>query len=139
MGAAGAATRPRWTTAASLWRDERASFRFALEGLAYSWRTQRHLRVHAGVAALVVGVGLVVGLRPAEWAVLVAMIALVGALELVNTVVEVVVDLVSPEYHPLAKIAKDVAAGAVLLAAACAVVVGVLILLPPLGTALFRR
>jgi diacylglycerol kinase len=91
------------------------------------------------VAVFVVGVGLVVGLRPAEWAFLVAMIALVGALELVNTVVEVVVDLVSPEYHPLAKIAKDVAAGAVLLAAACAVVVGALILLPPLGTALFRR
>ena len=53
--------------------------------------------------------------------------------------VEVVVDLVSPEYHPLAKIAKDVAAGAVLLAAACAVVVGALVLLPHLGTVLFRR
>jgi diacylglycerol kinase len=139
VGAAGASPRPGWTTAASLWRNERASFRFALEGLAYCWRTQRHLRVHAGVAVLVVGIGLVVGLQPAEWAVLVAMIALVGALELVNTVIEVVVDLVSPEYHPLAKIAKDVAAGAVLLAAACAVVVGTLILLPPLGTALFPR
>ena len=97
--------------------QERLSIGFAFEGLRYSWRTQRHLRMHASIAVLVVGVGLLLSLSAGEWAVLLAMMSLVGTLELLNTVVEVVVDLLSPDYHPRAKVAKDVAAGAVLLAA----------------------
>ena len=67
-----------------------------------------------------------------RWAVLVLTIALVFFAEMVNTVVEAIVDLVTPEYHPLAKVAKDVSAGAVLVTAMAAVVVGLLILGPPL-------
>ena len=67
-----------------------------------------------------------------RWAVLVLTISLVFFAEMVNTVVEAIVDLVTPEYHPLAKVAKDVSAGAVLVTAMAAVVVGLLILGPPL-------
>jgi diacylglycerol kinase len=113
-------------------RDERSSFGYAFQGIAYSWRTQRHLRVHASIAAVCIGLGLLLGLRPTEWAALVAMIALVTALEMLNTVVEVIVDMVSPDYHPSAKVAKDVAAGTVLVAALGAVLVGIFIFLPRL-------
>jgi diacylglycerol kinase len=115
---------------ASFLRKERSSFGYALAGLKYGWRTQRHLRIHAVIAALAVGAGLVLSLTAAEWAVILTLITLVTALELLNTVVEVVVDLVSPEYHPLAKIAKDVAAGAVLVAAMGAVAAGAALFLP---------
>jgi diacylglycerol kinase len=118
--------------AASVLAHERASFSFAAQGLRYGWRTQRHLRIHAAVAAIVVGAGLLLSLSPAEWAALIATIVLVTALELLNTVVEVVVDLITLDYHPQAKIAKDVAAGAVLVAAIGAVLVGGAIFLPRL-------
>jgi diacylglycerol kinase (ATP) len=112
--------------------EERDSFGYAFQGLAYAWTTQRHLRVHAGLAALAVLLGFVFRISPAEWAVLCLTIALVSALELLNTVVETVVDLLSPGYHPLAKIAKDVAAGAVLLGAFGGIGVGGFLFLPRL-------
>ncbi len=122
----------RWDAVQRFLHRERRAFAYAFQGLEYAWRTQRHVRLHAAVAALVVGAGLLLGLAPGEWAALLAMIALVGALELMNTVVEVVVDLARPEYHPQAKIAKDVAAGAVLVAALGAIAVGVAIFGPHL-------
>jgi len=85
---------------------------------------------------MVAGLGLLLSLHAAEWAALVAMIALVTTMEMLNTVVEVVVDMVSPDYHPSAKVAKDVAAAAVLVSAAGAVLVGLFILLPHLLTLL---
>lgn len=114
----------------SFWSQERASFRFAWEGLRYSWRTQRHLRIHVGMAALVAVAGVAFSLSPVEWAALVVVIAFVVALELLNTVVEVVVDMVTPDFHPQAKIAKDVAAGGVLVAAAGAALTGAWIFVP---------
>lgn len=123
----------------AFWRAERASFGYAFEGLGYAWRTQRHVRIHAGITLLAVALGLVLRITPAEWAALVAMVALVMALELLNTVVEVVVDLAMPDYHPQAKVAKDVAAAAVLVAAGGAVLVGALIFVPRLATLLLQR
>ena len=111
-------------------RHERLSFGYAFQGVAYCWRTQPHLRIHASVALVVIGLGLFLRITAAEWAPLLAMIALVAALEMVNTVVEVVVDMVTTDYHPGAKVAKDVAAGAVLVAALGAAVVGAFIFLP---------
>jgi diacylglycerol kinase len=90
------------------------------------------------VAALAVGLGLLLSLSPVEWAVLAGMITLVTALELLNTVIEAVVDLLAPEYHPGAKVAKDVAAGAVLAAAIGAVFVGGFLFVPRLVTLLAR-
>jgi diacylglycerol kinase (ATP) len=111
-------------------RDEQASFGHAFEGVWYCWRTQRHLRIHALVAALAIGAGVALRISAAEWAAIVVLITLVTALELLNTVIEVVVDLVTPDYHPAAKVAKDVAAGAVLVAAIGAVATAAVIFVP---------
>ena len=113
------------------WRVVR-SFRFAFAGLAYLLRTQRNARVHvlAGALACVLAAWLRIG--RVEWAVIVFTIALVIILEGLNTAVEAAIDLASPGIHPLAKAAKDLAAGMVLVAAIASVVVGLLILGPPL-------
>jgi diacylglycerol kinase len=116
----------------SVLQQEHASFGYAFEGLRYAWRTQRHLRIHASLAILAIGLGLALTITASEWAALLTVITLVLALELLNTVIEAVVDLVTSEFRPNAKIAKDVAAGAVLLAAAGATAVGAAIFLPRL-------
>ena len=99
-------------------------FRYAFAGLFAAWRTERNLRIHAVIGAAVVVAGAVLRLPPAAWAIVFLTIALVVTAELLNAAVEAVVDLVSPEDHPLAKRAKDVAAAGVLVAAAGAVAVG---------------
>lgn len=88
------------------------------------------------MAALAVAVGISLDLPLRDWAVLTLTIGAVLTGELINTVVEALVDLASPEYHELAKVAKDVAAGAVLVMALTAISVGLLILGPPLWTLL---
>jgi diacylglycerol kinase (ATP) len=105
------------------------SFRHALNGLLLSFRTQRHLRIHFVLAALVLVAGVVWQLSRAELLVLMVTVSLVLLAELLNTALEAVVDLVTPDYHPLARVAKDVAAGAVLVASVNAVIVGVLLFL----------
>ncbi|HEY3083046.1 MAG TPA: diacylglycerol kinase family protein [Chloroflexota bacterium] len=112
--------------------EEKRSFGFAFVGLAHAWRTQRHLRIHVGLSLLAVVFGAALGLEPGEWAVLLLTITAVLVLELLNTVVESVVDLASPDDHPLAKAAKDVAAGAVLVGAIGSVAVGAALFLPRL-------
>jgi len=104
------------------------SFRYAFEGLAYLFRTQPNARIHLAIAAAVVTAGLWLGLPGRDWAVLALAIGLVLAMEALNTAVEAVVDVTSPAPHPMAKIAKDVAAAGVLLAAMAAVAVGVIVL-----------
>jgi diacylglycerol kinase len=108
------------------------SFRHAFAGLGYALRTQRNIRIHLAVAMGVTILGAWLGLSPARWAVLALTIGFVLVVELLNTAVEAVVDLCCPEYHPLAKAAKDAAAGAVLLAAITSVIVGLVLLGPPL-------
>jgi diacylglycerol kinase len=108
------------------------SFRFALSGLWYALHTQRNVRVHLTIAAAAVVLGLWLGLSPVQWAVIALTIGFVLVSEMLNTVAETLVDLLSPGYHPLAKIVKDVTAGAVLLTAVISVVVGLLVLGPPL-------
>jgi len=108
------------------------SFRVAFSGLWYALRTQRNTRIHLVIAAAVVGLGLWLDLAPIQWAVLVLTIGVVLVSEMLNTLAETLVDLVSPGYHPLAKVVKDVTAGAVLLAAIISIAVGLLVLGPPL-------
>ena len=110
----------------------RASFRYAFAGLWWTLRTQRNMRIHLALGIAAGLLGIVVGLSSGEFAVLALTIAVVMAAEMLNTVVEAAIDLASPEYHPLAKIAKDVAAGAVLLTAMGAVAVGLFLFLPHL-------
>jgi diacylglycerol kinase len=111
------------------------SFRYAFTGLGYLLRTQRNARIHVSISIVIVALGLWLGLSTTQWAVIALTIGVVLMAESFNTVVEVMVDLVTEEYHPLAKIAKDAAAGAVLLLAMVAVVIGLLILGPPLWRA----
>ncbi len=113
------------------------SFQYAFAGLKYALRTQRNIRIHLTIAGAAVALGLWLHLPPGHWAILVLTIGFVLVGELLNTVAETLVDLASPDYHPLAKVAKDVTAGAVLLAAFVSVVVGLLVLGPPLWTRLF--
>lgn len=113
------------------------AFRFAFSGLWYALRTQRNVRIHLVIAVVAVALGLWLGLSPTQWAVLTLTIGFVLASEMLNTVAETLVDLVSPGYHPLAKVVKDVTAGAVLLAAIVAVIVGLLVLGPPLWGRVF--
>ena len=116
--------------AGSLWQQERRSFGYAGQGIRHAWETQRHVRIHVALALLAVGLGLWLGIGVAEWAALVTVITLVFALELLNTVVEAAVDLASPQFHPKAKVAKDVAAGAVLVSAVGAALVGAVLFVP---------
>lgn len=105
-------------------RNFAESLRFAAAGIAYAFRTQRNVRAHAALGGLAWLLGLHLSLSRAEMAVLLLTIGFVIAMELVNTAVESVVDLVSEGYHRLAEQAKNVAAGAVLAAAITAVGVG---------------
>jgi diacylglycerol kinase (ATP) len=115
-----------------------ASFRYAYAGLAYCFRTQRNYRIHIAIGLLAALVGLVVGLSWVEWAIVAILVVVVLAAEMVNTMVEALVDLVTQEHHPLAKVAKDVAAGVVLLSAVGAVAVGALIFLPKIVALLVK-
>ena len=113
-------------------RKFRQSLVFALNGIACGLRSEPHLRVHLVIAALVLLSGWQLRIAPGQWSVLLLCIGLVLISELVNTAVEKTVDLVAPDYHPLAGAAKDLAAGAVLVAVFTAVACGLIILGPPL-------
>jgi diacylglycerol kinase len=108
------------------------AFGHALHGWRHVLRTQRNAWIHSLVATLVIAVGLWLRLPLRDWAVIVLTIAMVFTAEFINTAIEAVVDLASPVQHPLAKVGKDVGAGAVLVSALAAVLVGLLILGPPL-------
>jgi diacylglycerol kinase (ATP) len=118
-------------------RSRIQSFDHALRGWWYVVRTQQNAWIHVAVTAVVLVLSFWLHLDARDWAVIVLVTALVFTAEFLNTAVEVVVDLASPQMHPLAKVAKDVGAGAVLIAAIAAVLVGLLILGPPLWVKLF--
>ncbi len=115
------------------------SFAYAFAGLFFLFRTQRNARIELFIGALAFAVAWWVGISRAEWGVLVLTSGCVIILEGLNTAVEAAVDLASPEIHPLAKSAKDVAAGMVLVAAIASVAVGAIILGPPLWVKLMGR
>ncbi len=94
-----------------------AAFGHAFRGWWHVLRTQHNAWIHSIFATAVIIVGLWVGLKPLDWAVIVLTIAMVFTAEFINTAIEAVVDLASPVHHPLAKVGKDVGAGAVLIAA----------------------
>jgi diacylglycerol kinase len=109
-----------------------ASFGCALAGFWHVIKTQRNMRIHLAVGAAVIAAGLALGLDWTQWAVLALTMGFVLVAEMFNTVAEAALDAATPYYHPLVKIAKDVAAGAVLVTALVSVGVGLLVLGPPL-------
>jgi len=121
-----------------LLRRRVASFGHAFRGVGAALRSELHLQFHAVATVAVVGGGLYFRLSGTEWALVALAVASVWAAELFNTAIETLTNLVSPEYHPLAGRAKDVAAGAVLLAALGALAVGGLVFGPKIWALLPR-
>jgi diacylglycerol kinase len=110
----------------------RSSFRYAVAGLWWALTTQRNMRIHVAIGATAAVLGALLRLSTTELALVVLTATVVLAAEMLNTVMEAAVDLASPAYHPLARIAKDVSAGAVLVTSLGAIAVGLLIFLPHL-------
>jgi diacylglycerol kinase (ATP) len=108
------------------------SFRYAFGGWWYVIRTQRNAWIHAVVSLTVLGIAIWLGLNRYDWALIIIAIAMVWTAEFINTALEAIVDLASPEQHELARISKDVGASAVLIAAGSAALIGLIILGPPL-------
>ncbi len=110
------------------------SFNYAFEGIIYAFKTQRNIRLHFLTTGLVLILSLLLQLTKLEIIILLGVIAFVIVTEMINTAVEVTVDLITKEYHPMAAIAKNVAAGAVLVSSSLAVIVGYLIFFPKLDS-----
>ncbi len=106
------------------------SFRYAAEGIVYCIKMERNFKVHLLAMILVILAGVWTKISIIEWLIITIFIAGVLALELVNTAIERVVDLTTKEYHPLAKQAKDIAAGAVLIFAIASVIAAIFIFIP---------
>ena len=113
------------------------SFTYPIKGLKYAYRNEQNLAVDFGIALIVIIAGFIFKVSVTEWALLALTIGLVISFELVNTAIEAVVDLVTEEYHPLAKVAKDTSAAAVFVFAIVAAIVGLIIFLPKLWALIF--
>jgi diacylglycerol kinase (ATP) len=108
------------------------SFKYALEGISYVFSTQNNMRIHLWVAIAVLILSLILDVPAYQLLLVFFAIVFVMCMELINTAIEKTVDLFTSEFHPLAKIAKDVAAGAVLFAAIFAFIIGVYVFMDPL-------
>lgn len=108
------------------------SFGYAFEGIFAGIRGERNMKIHCFAAVCVVVAGVLFHISVTEWCICLVLFGLILSLELVNTAIEAVVDLVTEDKKPLAKLAKDTAAGAVLIAAVMAAMAGLLIFVPKL-------
>ena len=114
-------------------KDLPTSFFYAAKGLRYAFSTQRNFRIHVGFAIVAFALGLVLGLNKSDLAIMSLTATSVLVVELLNTAIESVVDLaIGTRFHPLAQIAKDCSAGAVLVASISSLLIAVLLLFPPL-------
>ncbi|PAQ13297.1 diacylglycerol kinase [Bacillaceae bacterium SAOS 7] len=113
------------------WKRLLASHRFALEGIRLAM-DEPNFRFHMAAAVIAIGMGMWLSLAKMEWVVVLFLVFGMFVLEIINTAIEKTVDLVTEEYHPLAKQAKDLAAGAVLLYAVLSVIVGLILFVPKL-------
>lgn len=106
------------------------SFTYAWSGLLFVLGTERNIRIHLGIALCVIVLSLYLNISKVEWLILFIVIGGILVIEILNTAIENVVDLITEEYHPLAKIAKDVAASAALVFAIISVIIGILLFSP---------
>lgn len=106
------------------------SFKFAAQGIASAVKREQNIRFHILAGLIVFLAAFFTGLSYTEWLMVIGLVGGMIALEMVNSAIERVVDLASPDIHPLAKEAKDIAAGAVLVFAAASAIIGLLIFLP---------
>ena len=106
------------------------SFKYAIQGIISSFKTERNMKIHVFIMILVIIWGIIFKISVTEWMVCALLFALVISGELFNTAIETVVDMIMPEINDKAKLAKDIAAGAVLVLAITAVIVGLIIFVP---------
>lgn len=109
------------------------SFQYAIEGIIVAIKKERNLKIHISIMTLVIICGIIFKISTTEWIICIILFGLVISLELVNTAIENAVDLVTLEKKPKAKIAKDVAAGAVLVSAIASAIIGLMIFIPKLN------
>ncbi|WP_428681542.1 diacylglycerol kinase family protein [Sphingopyxis sp.] len=119
----------------AIWAARMRSFGYAVSGLSFAVRNESNMRIHAGASMCVVVLGLWIGLDPSEWRWLIVAMVVVIAAEALNTAVEQCCNAVSESFHPAIKSAKDVAAGAVLVSAFGAGLIGISVLAPHFLTA----
>lgn len=105
-------------------------FKYAIKGILFAFKTQANIRIHSIISVLVISAGFLFKINPLEWLFIIFAIGLVLSAELFNTAIESLVDQVSPSYSEKAGLIKDVAAGAVLIAAVVSVIIGVIVFLP---------
>ena len=106
------------------------SFKYACMGIKSAIKSERNMKIHVLATLIVTALGFILGLDPLEWVACIFSIVIVISSEMLNTAIETIVDLVSPNINPLAKKTKDIAAGAVLVLAIGALVVGLIIFIP---------
>lgn len=114
------------------------SFRHAISGIVLMLRTQHNAWVHLVATISIVCIGLLLGLTKSDWALLLPVIIIVWVSETLNTAFELLCDVTNPDFHPIVKQAKDVSAGAVLISAIGAVVVGLIVFIPHICRILFE-
>jgi diacylglycerol kinase len=112
------------------WKRLLKRFSFAWEGIVFTFKNEKNMKIHGVAALFVCMTAWMLDLSKTEWLIILITIGVVFSLEMVNTAIERVVDLVAPEFHPLAKIAKDVAAGAVFVFVMISVIIGAIIFFP---------
>ena len=106
------------------------SFKYAFKGIGYMLKTQHNSQIHIAAAFIVIVLGILFHVSLTEWCFLIFAIGLVISAELFNTAIEFLTDLTSPDYHRKAELAKDIAAGAVLITAITSAIIGLIIFLP---------
>jgi diacylglycerol kinase (ATP) len=114
------------------------SFGYAFKGVRYAYSTQLNFRIHAAATVLAVALGVALNISEVEWLWIAIAITLVIITEMINTALEILTDMVSPEYNPKAGHVKDISAGCVVIAAAFALIAGAVIFLPKLYLLLFN-
>lgn len=108
------------------------SFVYATNGLVYVIKREQNMQIHLAISIVVLFLGLLLGLPTYQWLVLLLVIGGIFSLEIMNTAIERTVDLITDEYHPYAKRAKDIAAAAVFVYSIFAIIIGLIIFIPPL-------
>ena len=118
-------------------RKLKDSFRFAVQGIFTVFKTERNMRIHTVATVFVIVSAALLDFKAWEWVAVISAINFVVVTEIINTAIEATVDLVVSDFHPLAKVAKDVAAGAVLFSAFCAITIGFIVYWPYVKRLLF--
>lgn len=108
------------------------SLSYALAGWIYMLRRQKNTRIQGFASLFILGLAAWLGIEPISWAILILTITMVWMAEFINAAVEAAIDLSTSEFHPMAKVGKDVASAAVLLGVVASILIGLIILLPPL-------